>query len=105
MRQSTTLLQSQALQTCLFLSVQLDDQSASDVPTGWPHGHGLQPTAKAMAKSWMGGRYWLIMNIGPRTLQQTSAACLPCSGDLSTADSAGPVCLPVARTEYTVPGT
>ena len=44
------------------------------------------------------------MNIGPRTLQQTSAACLPCSGDLSTADSAGPVCLPVARTEYTVPG-
>ena len=52
MRQSTALLQLQALQTCLFLSVQLDDQSASDVPTGWTHGHGLQPTAKAMAKTY-----------------------------------------------------
>ena len=38
MRQSTTLLQLQALQTCLFLSVQLD---VSHPPTGWPHDHGL----------------------------------------------------------------
>ena len=42
MRQSSPLLQ--ALQTCLFLSVQLDDYWVSYVPTGWPHdqhrGHG-----------------------------------------------------------------
>ena len=26
--------------TCLFSSVQLDGESASDLPTGWPHDHG-----------------------------------------------------------------
>ena len=47
MIQSTTLLQLQAFQTCLFLSV---CEMVSNGPTGWPHGHGLQPTARAMAK-------------------------------------------------------
>ena len=46
MRQSTTLLQLQTLQTGLFLSVQWNVPDT----TGWPHGHGLQPTARAMAK-------------------------------------------------------
>ena len=27
--------------TCLFLSVQLDGQSVSDLPTRWPHDYGL----------------------------------------------------------------
>ena len=35
--------------TCLFSPVQLDDQSVSDPPTGWPHDHG--PTnVEAMVK-------------------------------------------------------
>ena len=48
MRQSTTLLQLQALQTCLFLSVQLDDQLS-------PYRVATRPwlafQAKAMVKS------------------------------------------------------
>ena len=52
MRQSSTLLKLQALQTWMFLSVQWDDQSTSHPPTGWPHGHGLEPTARAMAKNY-----------------------------------------------------
>ena len=34
MRQSTTLLQLQALQTCLFLSVQLDGESVTPLQGG-----------------------------------------------------------------------
>ena len=36
------------VQTCLFLSVCYI--SLTHPPTGWRHGHGLQPTARAMAK-------------------------------------------------------
>ena len=36
----------------MFVLVCLSMNEVSHLPTGWPHGHGLQPTVMAMAKMW-----------------------------------------------------
>ena len=51
----TTPLQLQTMQTYLFLSVH---EIISYLATGWPYGHGLQPTARAMAKNGYPATFW-----------------------------------------------
>ena len=54
---TTLLLQLQTLQklqTCLFLSILLDDYWVSYLPTGWPHDHGTT-NIRAMVKK---KHYW-----------------------------------------------
>ena len=51
MRKHTTLIQLQTMQTSMYVIVCLLD--IHHLATGWPHGHGLQPTAKAVAKNRM----------------------------------------------------